>query len=235
MKKIAYISLIIINVVLVVVNIVLIINLFNKNNPTKIFNNNIESIVEIKASNESIGESFGTGIIYSNDGYIITNAHVISYKSHSEENVFDNIQIRFTKDEDYKDVTFIKKDSNLDLAILKINDASVKYKSITFSKDKYTYGDLIYAIGNTSNYGIGISQGIISVPEVKVTYDEISRLVIQSDIDISSGNSGGALLDKNGNLIGITTFRTKDLNGNVNYGFVYSIPIKVINEFIKEN
>ena len=234
MKKKVYISLIIINVFLIVVNIVLTINLFNPNNPTKIFNNNIESIVEIKASSESVGESFGTGIIYSNDGYVITNAHVISYKSHSEENVFDNIQIRFTKDEDYKDVTFIKKDSNLDLAILKINDINIKYKPITISKDKYSYGDLVYAIGNTSNYGIGISQGIISVPEVKVTYDDISRLVIQSDIDISSGNSGGALLDEKGNLIGITTFRSRDSKGNVNYGFVFSIPIRVINEFINK-
>jgi hypothetical protein len=55
---------------LIVVNIVLTINLFKPNNPTKIFNNNIESIVEIKASSESVGESFGTGIIYSNDGYL---------------------------------------------------------------------------------------------------------------------------------------------------------------------
>lgn len=234
MKKQTGIFIIILNSVLVIINIILCIYSFNKITPTKVFNKNIESIVEIKAASESVGESFGTGIIYSNDGYLITNAHVISYKSHSEEKVFDNIQIRFTKNEDYKDVTFIKKDSSLDLAILKINDINIKYKPITISKDKYSYGDLVYAIGNTSNYGIGISQGIISVPEVKVTYDDISRLVIQSDIDISSGNSGGALLDEKGNLIGITTFRTRDSKGNVNYGFVFSIPIRVINEFINK-
>ena len=64
------------------------------------------------------------------------------------------------------------------------------------SKDNYSYGDKVYAIGNTSNYGIGISEGIISVPLVNVKYDDISRLVIQADIDISSGNSGGALLNE---------------------------------------
>lgn len=72
------------------------------------------------------------------------------------------------------------------------------------------------------------------MPEVNVKYDDISRLVIQADINIASGNSGGALLNEKGELIGITTFRTKDLLGNVNYGFTYSIPLKVVKEFIKE-
>lgn len=127
----------------------------------------------------------------------------------------------------------MKIDYELDLAILKLIDEDKKYQPVKMSNGSYKSGDLVYAIGNTSNYGIGISSGIISVEEVNVKYEDISRLVIQADINIASGNSGGGLFNKKGELIGITTFRTKDSLGNVNYGFTYSIPIKIVKEFLK--
>ncbi|MGM9971436.1 MAG: S1C family serine protease [Anaeroplasmataceae bacterium] len=199
-----------------------------------IFNMNINSIVEVKATTDTVGESYGTGVIYDSSGFLITNAHVISYTSLGEIETFDSYEIRFATKDDYQSATLIKYNSEIDLAILKINDESIKYDAVEFANDNYSYGDKVYAIGNTSNYGIGISEGIISVPEVNVKYDNISRLVIQADIDISSGNSGGALLNDKGQLIGITTFRTKDNQGNVNYGFTYSIPLKTIKKIISE-
>ncbi len=199
-----------------------------------IFNMNVNSVVEVKATTESIGESYGTGVIYDSSGLLITNAHVISYTSLGETKTFDTYEIRFATKEEYQSVTLIKYDTEVDLAILKLDDESIKYDAIKFAKENFSYGDKVYAIGNTSNYGIGISEGIISVPEVNVKYDNISRLVIQADIDISSGNSGGALLNDKGQLIGITTFRTKDNQGNVNYGFTYSIPLKTIKKIISE-
>ena len=213
--------------------IFLIISNHKSSDSKEIFKNNIDSIVEVKASTSDVGESYGTGVIYSIDGYLITNAHVVSYTRLGEVKTFESYEIRFAKDEEYKKAEFIKMDNELDLAVLKIKDEG-KYNSISFSNDKYTYGDIVYAIGNTSNYGIGISKGIISVPEVNIIYNDISRLVIQADIDIASGNSGGALLDKKGRLIGITTFRTKDLSNNVNYGFAYSIPLRIVKEYIGE-
>ena len=74
-------------------------------------------------------------------------------------------------DEEYMEAEFVKMVNELDLVILKIKD-DTKYSPISFSKDTYTYGDNVYAIGNTSNYGIGISKGIISVPEVSIIYNE---------------------------------------------------------------
>lgn len=193
----------------------------------------MDSIVEVKCSSPNLGDSYGSGVIYNSDGYIITNAHVVSYTSLGEIKMFETYEIRFARAEDYKAAEFIRMDIELDLAILKITEEGI-YNPISFSEEEYTYGDIVYAIGNTSNYGIGISKGIISVPEVNVVYNEMSRLVIQADIDIASGNSGGALVDKNGRLIGVTTFRTKDLSNNVNYGFAYSIPVKIIKEYIGE-
>ena len=236
MKK-SYITILILSIINSILLTGIIITLIIGNNKpidsTEIFKNNIDSVVEVKASTSDIGESYGSGVIYSSDGYLITNAHVVSYTTLGEIKTFETYEIRFSKDEEYMEAEFVKMDNELDLAILKIKD-DIKYSPISFSKDTYTYGDNVYAIGNTSNYGIGISQGIISVPEVNIIYNEISRRVIQADIDIASGNSGGALLDKKGRLIGITTFRTKDLSNNVNYGFAYSIPVRIVKEYIGE-
>lgn len=198
-----------------------------------IFEMNMENIIEIKASSE-IGESFGTGVIYDKSGLIITNAHVLSYTSLGERKNFESIEVRFINKDNYEKVSLIKIDYDLDLATLQFEDKSKNYSNIKFEHDDYTYGDKVYAIGNTSNYGIGISEGTISVPKVNITYDNINRLVIQANVDISSGNSGGALVNDEGKLIGITTFRTKDLSGNVNYGFAYSIPIETVKKFISE-
>jgi len=236
MKK-SYVTILILSIINSIALIGIIIFLINKISETidstEIFKNNIDSIVEVKATTSDVGESYGSGVIYSSDGYLITNAHVVSYTTLGEIKTFESYEVRFAKDEEYKEAEFVKMDNELDLAIFKIKD-EVKYKPISFSKDAYTYGDSVYAIGNTSNYGIGISKGIISVPEVNIIYNDVSRRVIQADIDIASGNSGGALLDKKGKLIGITTFRTKDLSNNVNYGFVYSIPVRIVKEFIGE-
>lgn len=221
------------SILLIGIIIFLLMSNSNRDDLNDVFKNNINSIVEVKTSTTSVGESYGSGVIYSKDGYIITNAHVVSYTKLGETKNFESYEIRFASDEDYKEVDLIRMDNELDLAILKINDGK-KYKPISLSKSNYSYGDKVYAIGNTSNYGIGISEGIISVPEVNIIYNDISRKVIQSDIDIASGNSGGALLNKRGQLIGITTFRTKDLSNNVNYGFAYSIPVRIVKEYIGE-
>ena len=206
----------------------------NKNDDIDIFKKNLNCIVEVKASKDDYGVSYGSGVIYDAEGYVLTNYHVISYTYLGETHLFDNIEIRFQTKDDYQTATFIKSDDENDLAILKI-DEDDNYDSIKFSNRDYKPGDKVFAIGNTSNYGIGISEGIISVKEVYVKLNDINRLVIQADINIASGNSGGALVDVYGDLIGITTFRTKDSYGNVNYGFTYSVPLKHIKEFIKES
>ena len=107
-------------------------------------------------------------------------------------------------------------------------------ENVTFRKinlgdsNKISSGDIVYAIGNGMNHGIGITKGIISVPEVKIEYEDNIRDVIQADVIINEGNSGGALLNENGALIGITTFRLKDNNANTIYGIAFCIPINIV-------
>lgn len=106
-----------------------------------IFKMNVNSIVEVKATTDTVGESYGTGVIYDSSGLLITNAHVISYTSLGETKTFDSYEIRFATKEDYQSATLVKYDTEIDLAILKIIDESVKYNHIEFSSDSYSYGE----------------------------------------------------------------------------------------------
>lgn len=204
--------------------------------PKDVFYSNINSIVELKCERADSSVSYGTAIVYDANGYLITNYHVVAIKRGDGAVEFDYYSVRFAFEENYRQAEIIAYDSELDLAILRIV-AMPEYslKPITFgSVESLKSGDKVYAIGNSLNQGISISQGIVGIPSLKVAYSDQMRTVIQSDIVITNGNSGGALLDENGLLIGITTFRLKDNNDVVVYGIAYSIPINIIEEFLSE-
>ncbi len=194
----------------------------------------IDNVVEVKAVTEGVGESFGTAEIISTDGTLVTNAHVVTYTRLNAVNTFEEYFIRFSNEEDYRAVTLEKYDSEKDIALLKMSDtAGLDLKPVkTGNSESLKAGEEVYAVGNASNYGIGIFKGIVSIPLINVVLDGVTRSVIQSDLTIAAGNSGGALLNARGELVGITTFRTKDNSGNVIYGIVYSIPINIVLEFI---
>ena len=202
--------------------------------PSGIFNSVKDGVLEIKAESENVGISYGSAVIISGDGTIVTNAHVVTYKQLGESYLFENISVRFVDEEDFREINIIKYDIDLDIAVLKLT-CNRNLKPIKIGDDsKLDYGDKVYAIGNMSNYGISLTTGYVAIPHINVTYNEITRNVIQCNLTISDGNSGGALIDKNGNLIGLTTFRLKDKSNNVIYGISYSIPAGTIMEYIKK-
>ncbi len=194
----------------------------------------INNVVEVKAVTEGVGESFGTAEIIAEDGTLVTNAHVVTYTRLNAVNTFEEYFIRFSNEEEYRAVTLDRYDSEKDIAILKMSDtAGLDLKPVkTGNSESLKAGEEVYAVGNASNYGIGIFKGIVSIPLINVVLDGVTRSVIQSDLTIAAGNSGGALLNARGELVGITTFRTKDNSGNVIYGIVYSIPINIVLDFI---
>ena len=150
-----------------------------------------------------------------------------------EVHAFENISIRFAKATDYVAVTLVKYDTELDIAVLQLVDVNTKFKAMQIAdSDKLDFGDKVYAIGNASNYGLSITLGQISAPKINVENDGVTRLVIQCDLTISAGNSGGSLLDSRGRLIGVTTFRTKDNAGNVVYGVAYCLPINIVMNYV---
>lgn len=201
-----------------------------------IYNSCKASILEIKAETEDVGISYGTAELISNDGIMVTNAHIVTYSKLGETLTFDTISVRFVDEEDFREVELIKYDTDLDIAVLKLITIDRNITPIKIGNDNtLEHGDEVYAIGNLSNYGLSISKGIVSIPHINVTYNEITRNVIQCDLTISDGNSGGALLDSKGKLIGITTFRLKDQSNNIIYGISYCIPINTVMEYIENN
>lgn len=203
---------------------------------TQIYDECLYNVVEVKAESEGVGESYGTGEIISSEGKIITNAHVVTYTRLGATNEFESYYIRFSFEDDYRAVSLETYDSELDIAVLRLDDGEgLTLKPIALgNSDNLRSGERVYAVGNASNYGVGIFEGIVSVPLVNIELDGLIRSVIQCDLTIAAGNSGGALLNDKGELIGITTFRTKDTSGNVIYGIVYCIPINTALEYTNE-
>lgn len=219
----------------VVFNIVLLFQFTNMSKNTDlVYNDYIYSIVEIKATKEEVGESFGTAEFINSDGDLITNAHVVTYKKLGEYYPFENFYIRFSFETEYRLVSLIKYDIDKDLAILQLQDKNCNFEALKIRDSlELSFNEKVYAIGNLNNLGLSITNGRISNPNINVNYENNNRNVIQCDITIADGNSGGALLDSNGNLIGITTFRLKDNKGNVIYGIAYCIPINTVMEYME--
>lgn len=207
LKKINYL-IIVIDIILIIAIVVLATMIFISPTTEKIYENCIESVVELKASTDDVGDSYGTAVIIDESGKLITNAHFITYTKLGETMLFDNISIRYACEEDYRAVTVIKYDSEKDLAVLELVDVSnIQIVPLEF--------------GNSADLKSG-----------NIIYEDYEKNVIQCDIIITSGNSGGVLLNKKGNLIGITAFRTKDSQGNVVYGLAYSIPLNLVKDYI---
>jgi serine protease Do len=185
-----------------------------------IYTANLNCIVELKASKENTN-SYGSAVCVGKDIFV-TNAHIVIG--------FDTVQIRFATSENYIDGIIEKIDEQKDLAIIKVEKTNAK--SVKMANNTPNEGKKVYAIGNAQNYGISIIEGIISQKELTVTADGKTITAIQCALNITDGNSGGALFNEYGELIGITTFRLKDSHNNVIYGISFAIPASVIKEFI---
>lgn len=240
MPKKKYITLCTISIVALLLSAVAIILYFfpftNELKANAIYKQSLQNVVEVKAETSNVGQSFGTGEIISKDGKIITNAHVVTYSNLGVDTPFTTFTIRFSFEEEYRPVELEKYDSNLDLAVLKLKDIiGLNLKPVKIgNSSKLQAGDTIYAVGNASNYGIGIFEGTVSNPLINVVANGVTRAAIQCDLTIAAGNSGGALLNTKGELVGITTFRVKDISGNVVYGIVYSVPINIVMNFVNQ-
>ena len=172
---------------------------FSKNENTFVSatNNSIESVVTIYTygGNRSYANnSIGSGVIFSEDGYIVTNTHIISGNK--------LIKVKLHNGEEI-DANLIGADINADIAVLKINSNSVLKPINVSNSDDLKIGDKVLAIGNPYGIGISVSSGIISA--TGRDYGNPYLELIQTDAAINPGNSGGALINENGNLIGINT------------------------------
>ena len=153
----------------------------------------------------------GSGVIVSSDGYIITNNHVIENATQIEVTTNDNKSF---------DAELIGTDQNSDIAVLKISDES-RFPYIRFAdSDQTKIGEWVLAVGNPFNLTSTVTAGIISAKSRDLNdYDSKNQSFIQTDAAVNSGNSGGALVNINGDLIGINTAIQSTNAGFIGYSF----------------
>ena len=173
-----------------------------------------------------IKTSLGSGVILSSDGYILTNQHVVG----------DNTLRVTTELYDGRkfNAQLIGIDKGTDLAVLKIQDASNSFPSIEIEdSDKVRIGDIVLAIGNPYGLGQSVSMGIVSATGRE--FDNPYSNYIQTDASINRGNSGGALIDIKGRLIGINTLIRSSSGGSEGIGL--AIPstnaLEIISDLIR--
>ena len=165
----------------------------------------------------------GSGVIVSHDGYILTNHHVVE--------AADQIEVALADGRKAKG-RIIGSDPETDLAVIKI-DLPGTIPSITFAHaDQAQVGDIVLAIGNPFDVGQTVTMGIISALKRSHLGLNTFENFIQTDAAINPGNSGGALVDVNGNLIGINSAIYSPNGGSLGIGF--AIPISTAKKIMEQ-
>lgn len=185
---------------------------------------NAGSSILSKSTESELG--LGTGIIVTQDGYILSNEHVTGSK-------YSKCYITLENGNTY-DGTVIWSDSDLDLSITKIDAKNLEYVSLGDSS-KIRVGENVYAIGNPIGYEFRrtVTSGIISAKNRTIKLDEAGGSsymtdLIQTDATINPGNSGGPLIYPNGEVIGINTVKISSAEG---IGF--AIPVNIVKPIIE--
>lgn len=167
----------------------------------------------------------GSGVIISPDGYIITNNHVIAEAT--------EIMITLNNKKEYK-AKLIGKDEAIDIALVKIDAKDLPY--ITFAdSDQVKIGEWVLAVGNPYNLTSTVTAGIVSAKGRDLGNNNRIESYIQTDAAVNPGNSGGALVNSRGELIGINTAISSQTGAYVGYSFAVpsNIAKKVVEDLVE--
>lgn len=184
------------------------------------------SIFGFGSPSTSTATATGSGIIISEDGYIVTNNHVVDTSSSSSYSYYDlsdatSVKVKLYGSDDTYDAKIVGKDSQTDLAVLKIDKTDLTAAEFADS-DQAVVGEFAMAVGSPLGLDTTVTTGIISAVNREVESDGTKYVCIQTDAAINSGNSGGALVNSDGKVIGINTLK---LSGSGVEGIGFAIPI----------
>ncbi|AFH94658.1 MULTISPECIES: outer membrane-stress sensor serine endopeptidase DegS [Providencia] len=169
-------------------------------------------------------KSLGSGVIMSSNGYIITNKHVVDNP--------DQILVAL-QDGSIFDALLVGSDALTDLAVLKIDAENLPV--IPINKFRVTHvGDVVLAIGNPYNIGQTVTQGIISATGRVGLSSTRRQNFLQTDASINSGNSGGALINSEGELVGINTLSFSAGQGVSSEGLSFAIPTALATKIMEK-
>ncbi len=163
-------------------------------------------------------EGLGSGVIVSPDGYILTNNHVVEGA--------DELKVSLSDDREYV-AKVIGADPKTDIAVIKVDAEKLPIVTLADS-DNIRVGDIVFAMGNPLAVGQTVTMGIVSAKGRSVgILDEVAgyESFIQTDAAINMGNSGGALVDAKGRLVGINSAILSPSRGNIGIGF--AVPVNL--------
>ena len=190
--------------------------------PSQVYSENVNAVViiyaSVKTGNQIAGISTGSGFIISEDGYVLTNYHVVEGA--------DVVSITTPGGDEY-DASVIGSDATNDVALLKVEATGLPYVALGNS-DELIVGDQVVAIGNPlGELTSTMTVGYVSGKERDVTTDGTTINMIQTDAAINSGNSGGPLFNMKGEVVGITTakYSGNSSSGASIEGIGFAIPI----------
>jgi serine protease Do len=171
-------------------------------------------------------EGVGSGVIVRTDGYIVTNNHVVKGASELEVTLFDNKK--------YK-ATIVGTDPTTDLAVIKIDGSSLPILDLADS-DEARVGEWVLAVGNPLNLTSTVTAGIVSAKGRNINLLDRNKAAIESfiqtDAAVNPGNSGGALVDVNGKLLGINVAIASETGRYEGYAF--AIPANLVKKVAED-
>lgn len=172
----------------------------------------------------------GSGVIISTDGYAVTNNHVVRLPN---RRVAETIQVTLSDGRQFK-ATVIGTDSRNDIALIKIQGSKLPVAELGNS-DSLKVGDWVVAVGNPFGLENTVTAGIVSALNRSITANaRVPSGLIQTDAAINQGNSGGALANSRGQLIGINTAILSPGGDGGNVGIGFAIPINLVKNIVKE-
>ncbi len=204
-----------------------------KMDPATVYASVVNSAVSINCSATSTNifgqqtqtASSGSGFIITEDGYVVTNYHVVSGAS--------SVQVTLYNGDTY-DATVIGGDSDYDVAVLKINAAGLQPVTLGESAD-VNVGDTVLAIGNPlGELTFSMSQGIVSSCDRAINVDGTPFNMIQVDCSINPGNSGGPLVNLYGEVVGIVSAKYSSYSSTTVEGLGFAIPISDVRSIITD-
>lgn len=187
---------------------------------------NVTSMFSIFGGSQSTtATATGSGIIISEDGYILTNNHVVSSsesESYYQVSEATKVTVTLFNDDTKYDATIVGTDKETDLAVIKI-DATELTPAEFADSDSIKVGEFAMAVGSPLGLQSTITCGVVSAVNREVTdSDSKTYTLIQTDAAINAGNSGGALVNSKGQVIGVNTLK---LTGDDVEGMGFAIPI----------
>jgi Do/DeqQ family serine protease len=172
---------------------------------------------------ERVQNSLGSGVIVRPDGLIVTNAHVVKGAEEIRVVLADRREL---------EAKLLTQDERYDLALLRIDANGEKFPFLEMrDSDSVEVGDIVLAIGNPFNVGQTVTSGIVSALGRNQLGINTFENFIQTDAAINPGNSGGALVDPQGNLLGINTAIYSRSGGSLGIGF--AIPVSTARQVME--